>query len=124
MLLDVRDLSVSYGSAQALDRVALSVGDGEVVALIGANGAGKTSLLRTISGLKRAATGEISFLGERIEGVSAHRIVRMGVAHVPEGRMVFGPMTVLDTCAWARTFVATGPPSRRTRSACSRSSRC
>jgi branched-chain amino acid transport system ATP-binding protein len=96
MLLDVRDLSVSYGSAQALDRVSLSVGDGEVVALIGANGAGKTTLLRTISGLKRAASGEITFLGERIEGTSAHRIVRMGVAHVPEGRMVFGPMTVLD----------------------------
>jgi branched-chain amino acid transport system ATP-binding protein len=96
MLLDVRDLSVAYGSAQALDRVSLAVDDGEVVALIGANGAGKTTLLRTISGLKRAAAGEISFLGERIESTSPHRIVRMGVAHVPEGRMVFGPMTVLD----------------------------
>jgi branched-chain amino acid transport system ATP-binding protein len=96
MLLDVTDLSVSYGSAQALDRVSLSVDDGEVVALIGANGAGKTTLLRTISGLKRAASGEISFLGERIEGTRSHRIVKMGVAHVPEGRMVFGPMTVLD----------------------------
>jgi branched-chain amino acid transport system ATP-binding protein len=96
MLLDVSDLSVSYGSAQALDRVSLSVDDGEVVALIGANGAGKTTLLRTISGLKRAAAGEISFLGQPIEGTSPHRIVRMGVAHVPEGRMVFGPMTVLD----------------------------
>ena len=96
MLLDVNDLSVSYGSAQALDRVSLSVDDGEVVALIGANGAGKTTLLRTISGLKRAASGEITFLGERIAGTPSHRIVRMGVAHVPEGRMVFGPMTVLD----------------------------
>jgi branched-chain amino acid transport system ATP-binding protein len=96
MLLDVSDLSVSYGSAQALDCVSLSVDDSEVVALIGANGAGKTTLLRAISGLKRAASGEISFLGERIEGTSSHRIVKMGVAHVPEGRMVFGPMTVLD----------------------------
>jgi branched-chain amino acid transport system ATP-binding protein len=96
MLLDVSDLSVSYGSAQALDCVSLSVDDSEVVALIGANGAGKTTLLRAISGLKRAASGEISFLGERIESTSSHRIVKMGVAHVPEGRMVFGPMTVLD----------------------------
>ena len=96
MLLDVRDLSVAYGSAQALDHVSLSVDDGEVVALIGANGAGKTTLLRTISGLKRAASGEISFCGERIEGTSPHRIVRLGIAHVPEGRLVFGPMTVLD----------------------------
>jgi branched-chain amino acid transport system ATP-binding protein len=96
MLLDVRDLSVAYGSAQALDRVSLTVDDGEVVALIGANGAGKTTLLRTISGLKRAASGEISLCGERIEGTSPHRIVRMGIAHVPEGRLVFGPMTVLD----------------------------
>jgi branched-chain amino acid transport system ATP-binding protein len=96
MLLDVRDLSVAYGSAQALDRVSLTVDDGEVVALIGANGAGKTTLLRTISGLKRAASGEISFCEERIEGTSPHRIVRLGVAHVPEGRLVFGPMTVLD----------------------------
>jgi len=96
MLLEVSDLSVSYGSAQALGRVSLSVDESEVVALIGANGAGKTTLLRTISGLKRAASGEISFRGERIEGMSSHRIVRMGVAHVPEGRMVFGPMTVLD----------------------------
>jgi branched-chain amino acid transport system ATP-binding protein len=96
MLLDVKDLSVSYGSAQALLGVSLSVDDGEVVALIGANGAGKTTLLRTISGLKRAISGEVSFLGERIEGTSSHRIVKLGIAHVPEGRMVFGPMTVLD----------------------------
>ena len=96
MLLDVRDLSVSYGSAQALRGVSLTVDDAEVVALIGANGAGKTTLLRTISGLKRAVSGETTFLGERIETTSSHRIVKMGVAHVPEGRMVFGPMTVLD----------------------------
>ena len=96
MLLDVRDLSVSYGSAQALRGVSLAVDDGEVVALIGANGAGKTTLLRTLSGLKRPVAGEVTFLGERIEGAPPHRIVKMGMAHVPEGRMVFGPMTVLD----------------------------
>ena len=96
MLLDVRDLSVSYGSAQALRGVSLSVEDGEVVALIGANGAGKTTLLRTLSGLKRPSAGEVTFAGERIEGASPHHIVKKGVAHVPEGRMVFGPMTVLD----------------------------
>jgi branched-chain amino acid transport system ATP-binding protein len=96
MLLEVTGLDVSYGSAKALEQVSLTVGDGEVVALIGANGAGKTTLLRTISGLKRAASGEISMLGERIETRQPHSIVKMGVAHVPEGRMVFGPMTVLD----------------------------
>lgn len=96
MLLDVKDLSVSYGSAQALRGVSLTVDDGEVVALIGANGAGKTTLLRTISGLKRPVAGEVTFVGERIEGASPHHIVKKGVAHVPEGRMVFGPMTVLD----------------------------
>jgi branched-chain amino acid transport system ATP-binding protein len=96
MLLEVKDLNVRYGKAQALKELNLQVDDGEVVALIGANGAGKTTLLRTISGLKAAAGGEIDFLGERIDGVPAHEIVARGIAHVPEGRIVFGPMTVID----------------------------
>jgi branched-chain amino acid transport system ATP-binding protein len=96
MLLEVRDLTVRYGKAQALKNLNLGVADGEVIALIGANGAGKTTLLRTISGLKSAAGGEITFLGQRINGVPPHEIVARGIAHVPEGRIVFGPMTVID----------------------------
>jgi branched-chain amino acid transport system ATP-binding protein len=96
MLLEATDLNVAYGSASALRNVSLTVDDGEVVALIGANGAGKTTLLRTISGLKRPVSGVVTFLGERIDTLPAHRIVKRGIAHVPEGRIVFGPMTVLD----------------------------
>ena len=96
MLLEVKDLTVRYGKAQALKSLNLVVADGEVVALVGANGAGKTTLLRAISGLKSAAAGEITFLGERIDGVAPHEIVARGIAHVPEGRIVFGPMTVID----------------------------
>ena len=96
MLLEVKDLVVNYGTAQALKGVSLTVGEGEVVALIGANGAGKTTLLRTISGLKSVRSGQVTFQGQRIDGVPAHDIVKRGVAHIPEGRIVFGPMSVYD----------------------------
>jgi len=96
MLLEVDDLSVNYGSAQALKGVSLKVDDGEVVALIGANGAGKTTLLRTISGLKSPQSGRVLFQGKRIDGAPAYEIVKRGVAQVPEGRVVFGPMSVYD----------------------------
>jgi branched-chain amino acid transport system ATP-binding protein len=96
MLLEVNDLVVNYGTAQALKGVSLTVGDGEVVALIGANGAGKTTLLRTISGLKSPHSGHITFQDKRIDGVAACEIVKRGIAHIPEGRIVFGPMSVYD----------------------------
>jgi branched-chain amino acid transport system ATP-binding protein len=96
MLLEVDDLTVNYGSAQALKGVSLTVDDGEVVALIGANGAGKTTLLRTISGLKSPQSGLILFQGKPIDRVPAYDIVKRGVAQVPEGRVVFGPMSVYD----------------------------
>jgi branched-chain amino acid transport system ATP-binding protein len=96
MFFEVKDLTVRYGKAQALKGLSLTVADGEVVALIGANGAGKTTLLRAISGLKSVAGGEITFLDQRIDGVAPHEIVARGIAHVPEGRIVFGPMTVID----------------------------
>ena len=82
--------------AQALKGVSLHVGDGEVVALIGANGAGKTTLLRTISGLKSPRSGQVFFHEKRLDGVPAHQIVKRGVAHIPEGRIVFGPLSVYD----------------------------
>jgi branched-chain amino acid transport system ATP-binding protein len=96
MLLEITDLAVNYGTAQALKGISVTVGDGEVVALIGANGAGKTTLLRTVSGLKSPRSGHISFKGKRIDGVPACEIVKRGVAHIPEGRIVFGTMSVYD----------------------------
>jgi branched-chain amino acid transport system ATP-binding protein len=96
LLLEVRDLRAHYGRSEVLKDVSLSVGEGLVVTLIGANGAGKTTTLKTISGLKAPTSGEIWFRGKRIDGMSAHAIVRLGIAHIPEGRIVFAPMTVLD----------------------------
>ncbi len=96
MLLETKDLKVHYGKAEALKGVSLQVDEGEVVSIIGANGAGKTTVLRTISGLKRPTSGEIRFQGKRIDGKPAHQVTKLGIAHIPAGRMVFAPMTVLD----------------------------
>jgi branched-chain amino acid transport system ATP-binding protein len=94
MLLEIRDLRVHYGKAEALKGVSLTVNEGEVVALIGANGAGKTTTLRTISGLKMPTSGEIWFKGMRIDKVPAHERTRIGIAHIPEGRKIFSALTV------------------------------
>jgi branched-chain amino acid transport system ATP-binding protein len=96
MLLETKDLTVSYGKAQALKGIDLRVEEGEVVALIGANGAGKTTLLRSISALKRIDSGEILFDGQRVDDLPGHVLVKKGIAHVPEGRIVFGPLSVTD----------------------------
>lgn len=93
-LLEVQNLTVKYGAITALHNVDIRVEEGEVVSLIGANGAGKTTLLRTISGLLTPKTGSVSFFGSSIVGVSAHKIVRGGISHIPEGRMVFANLTV------------------------------
>ena len=95
-VLRVQDLVVSYGAVAALRGVSLHVGTGEVVALLGANGAGKSTMLRTISGLMLPKSGEIRFLGQRIDGVPPARIVRLGLAHSPEGRRLFGSLTVAE----------------------------
>lgn len=95
-VLRVRDLVVSYGAVAALRGVSLHVGSGEVVALLGANGAGKSTMLRTISGLLPPKSGEIHFLGQRIDSVPPARIVRLGLAHCPEGRRLFGSLTVAE----------------------------
>ncbi len=94
MLLEMRDVFVRYGKATALNGITLNAEDGEIVALIGSNGAGKTTTLRAISGLNVPNRGEIHFQGKTISGTSPHQIVRMGIAHVPEGRRVFPAMTV------------------------------
>jgi branched-chain amino acid transport system ATP-binding protein len=96
MLLEIKDLRVHYGTAEALKGISLKVDEGTIVALVGANGSGKTTTLRTISGLKAPTSGKILFQGKRIDGMPAHAIVKLGIAHVPEGREVFAPMTVLD----------------------------
>jgi len=96
MLLEVRDVSVRYAGAVVLNGVSLNVNEGEIVTIIGSNGAGKTTILRTISGLKRPATGEIIFQGKKIEKTLAQNIVKMGIGHVPEGRDLFPGMPVVD----------------------------
>jgi branched-chain amino acid transport system ATP-binding protein len=96
MLLDVKDLRVHYGGVEALKGISLGVKKGEVVSLVGGNGAGKSTTLRTISGLKRPTTGEIRFEGQRIDRVLPQDIVKQGIGHVPEGRNPFPYMTVLE----------------------------
>ncbi|MDQ3898434.1 MAG: ABC transporter ATP-binding protein [Actinomycetota bacterium] len=95
-LLEVRDLHVAYGQIEAVRGVSFDVDAGQVVALIGSNGAGKTTALRTLSGLQPAKAGEIRLDGDRIDRLPAHEIVTRGVAHAPEGRRVFGRMTVRE----------------------------
>nr|WP_326522506.1 ABC transporter ATP-binding protein [Archangium lipolyticum] len=95
-MLAVNDVKVSYGAIQALRGVTLTVGKGEVVALIGANGAGKTSTLRAVSGMLKPVGGRISLEGHDITGAKAHQLVPRGMAHAPEGRGVFPNLTVLE----------------------------
>lgn len=96
MMLEVNNLEVYYGAIRALHGVSFQVEKGEIVTLIGANGAGKSTTMRTISGLIRPRAGEVVFLGQRIDNVPAHRIVRLGISHVPEGRMIFPNLTVYE----------------------------
>ncbi|MGD9525514.1 ABC transporter ATP-binding protein [Pseudonocardia sp.] len=93
-LLEVRDLAVAYGAINAVSKVSFTVESGQIVCLIGSNGAGKTTTLRTISGLLRPVAGEIHFDGQRIDRLPAHEILARGIAHSPEGRRLFGRMTV------------------------------
>ena len=95
-MLEVVNLRSAYGRIEVLHGVNLSVRAGEVVALIGSNGAGKTTLLRALSGVQPITGGEITFLGERIDRLPPHRRVQRGMTQSPEGRQVFGPLTVQD----------------------------
>ena len=104
-LLRVEDVDVHYGNVQALRGVSLEVEAGEMVALLGANGAGKTSTLRVISGLLRPTRGSVKLDSQPIEGMPAHRVVGLGVAHLPEGRELFPSLTVLENLRlgyWSR----------------------
>src|ERR1700761_7509228 len=95
-LLEVGNVTAYYGDLQALFDISLQVNAGEIVTLIGANGAGKTTILRTISGMKHPASGTLRFAGEDVSRVPAHAMVNRGVSHVPEGRQVFPFMTVKE----------------------------
>jgi len=95
-LLELRDIHIYYGGIQAVKGIDLTVDEGEVVTLIGGNGAGKTTTLKTISGVKRPSHGTITFQGARIDGKPAHEIAGLGIGHAPEGRRIFGRMTVLE----------------------------
>lgn len=105
-MLEVKDLEVYYGMIQAIKGISFEVNEGEVIALIGANGAGKTTTLHTITGLLKPKKGSVIFEGKDISKIPAHKIVPMGMAHVPEGRRVFAQFTVLQNLmmgAYTRT---------------------
>ena len=96
MLLEVRDLHVYYGAIHALQGITFDLNQGEIVTLIGANGAGKSTTLRTISGLLTPRRGSVAFKGRPITGIPAEQIVKLGVSQVPEGRRIFAPLTVQE----------------------------
>jgi branched-chain amino acid transport system ATP-binding protein len=95
-MLEVDNIEVRYGAIRALKGISFAVNEGEIVALLGANGAGKTTTQKTISGMLRPVTGSITYDGERIDGIPAHDLIKIGICHVPEGRHVFPRMTVAE----------------------------
>src|SRR5580692_3839558 len=106
MMLSIKNLHVYYGGIHALNSVSLEVDEGEIVTMIGANGAGKSTTIRTVSGLVRARSGQILFEGKPIHSLPAHEIVVLGIGQSPEGRRVFSNMTVrenLELGAYTRT---------------------
>jgi branched-chain amino acid transport system ATP-binding protein len=112
MMLSVCDIDVFYGDAQALDRVSIDVAEGEIAAIVGANGAGKTSLIRTIAGMQCPARGRITFRGADITGWPSHRVCDAGIGQVAEGRQVFPTLTVRENLEVAALL----PRARRKRS--------
>ena len=95
-MLSIKNLKVNYGAREVIHGVSLDVNAGEIVSLIGSNGAGKTTLLKAISGLNKITDGSIEWLGERIERIAPHKIIHKGIAHVPEGRLLFRDMTIYE----------------------------
>ena len=112
-MLAVHDLDLYYGDAQALDRVSLEVPQGEIVAIVGANGAGKSSLIRTIAGIEIPGAGSISFKGEPITGLESHRICNLGIGQVAEGRQVFPSLTVLENLEMGAMIPRARPNAQR-----------
>jgi branched-chain amino acid transport system ATP-binding protein len=122
MLLELSDVHVHYGKVEALKGVSLTVDEGEIVTLVGGNGAGKSTTLKTISGLRPVTCGSIRFEGEDIVGVPAHRLVQRGLSQAPEGRGIFPGMTVMENLemgAYACTGAEPGPrPTSTVSSSC------
>ena len=111
-MLNVNDIHVYYGAIHAVKGVSFEVNDGEIVTLIGANGAGKSTVLKTVSGILHATSGSVTFDGKPLGHIPPHKIVGMGLAHVPEGRRVFGQMTVeenLEMGAYTQSPSLTAP---------------
>jgi len=96
VLLEIKDLCLDYGAVRALDNVSVDVGENEIVAVLGANGAGKTSLLRAVSGLRPRTSGSVTFRGEDVASIPAYALASRGIAHVPEGRRVFATLSVAE----------------------------
>jgi len=112
MMLVLEDVNTYYGNIHALQGISLTVGQGEIVTLIGANGAGKTTTLKTISGLLHPRKGKVIFEGKDVSRTSAHQLVRQGIGHAPEGRRIFSRMTVLENLlmgAFTRDQKTIGP---------------
>jgi len=112
-MLKVENLHVFYGAIHAIKGVEFSVDKGEIVTLIGANGAGKTTIMHTVGGLLRPKEGTVTFKGKNITGMEANRIPRLGLAQVPEGRRVFAEMTVQEIWRWGRISAGIAPEYRR-----------
>jgi branched-chain amino acid transport system ATP-binding protein len=105
-LLNLRGISAQYGRARVLTDVGFDVAEGEIVSVVGANGAGKSTLVRVISGMIRPTSGQIIFCNQNITSRPAHEIVLLGIVHVPEGRRLFGEMTVLENLLLGSTHAA------------------
>jgi branched-chain amino acid transport system ATP-binding protein len=95
-MLEVRDLRVHYGAVEAVKGVSFQINAGEIISLIGANGAGKSTILRALTGLVRPSSGTIEFHGKSLVGLAPHQIIRLGIGHVPEGRRLFPKMSVME----------------------------
>jgi branched-chain amino acid transport system ATP-binding protein len=95
-MLEVRDLRVHYGAVEAVKGVSFQINAGEMISLIGANGAGKSTILRALTGLVRPSSGTIEFHGQSLVGLAPHQIIRLGIGHVPEGRRLFPKMSVME----------------------------
>lgn len=108
-MLEIKDLNIFYGNIHAIKGISLNVNEGEIVCLIGANGAGKTSTLQSISGLVPIKSGKISFLGENITKTKSNKITEMGIAQVPEGRRIFTGLSVLDNLKLGAFTIKDGP---------------
>jgi branched-chain amino acid transport system ATP-binding protein len=113
-LLELWDVHIHYGGIEAVKGISFRVDEGEIVTLIGGNGAGKTTTLKTISGIKRPTAGAIAFRGHRVDGMPAHRVTSLGIGHAPEGRRIFGRMTVLENLQMG-LYASAGGRSKRER---------